>query len=159
MRIIVFADSHTDVDTMLTISKSEQADAILHLGDHIVDGLELRRRCDIPIYLVKGNTDKENDGDLEALLAFEDATIYMTHGHMQKVQDGLSELVERGIQAKADISLFGHTHIPYLTSEKGMWLMNPGRVGRISSKKVRATYGIITINKKIVSCKIIEVDP
>jgi hypothetical protein len=37
-------------------------------------------------------------------------------------------------------------------------MMNPGRVGRISGKKVHATYGVIKIRKKIVSLKIVEVD-
>ncbi|MHB1485535.1 MAG: metallophosphoesterase family protein [Saccharofermentanales bacterium] len=61
MKIVVFTDSHNDVDTMLTVIKKEQPDKFLHLGDNISDGFILQNIQDIIVYFVKGNTDKTSD--------------------------------------------------------------------------------------------------
>jgi hypothetical protein len=36
--------------------------------------------------------------------------------------------------------------------------MNPGRIGRISSKVINATYGILTIENDTITCEIVEFD-
>lgn len=157
MKIIVFADSHNDVSTMLTIVKSEQPDAILHLGDHIADGLELQENIDIIVYLVKGNTDQNYNGNEELLLTLESKRIYMTHGHLYKVEDSLTALRDAGTRVGAQIVLFGHTHQPFLSYMNGIWFMNPGRIGRKSSKTIHPTYGLICITENRIECEISEV--
>lgn len=157
MKIIVFADSHTDVSTMLSIVKFERPDAVLHLGDQIADGLELQKNIDIIIYLVRGNTDQDNDENEEMLLTLESKRIYMTHGHLYKVEDSLTALRNAGIRVGAQIVLFGHTHQPFLTYMDGIWFMNPGRIGRKSNKIIHATYGLICITENKIECKISEV--
>jgi putative phosphoesterase len=154
VKLLVFADSHTDVATMLAITKAECPDTILHLGDHIMDGMELKNNCNVPVYLVKGNTDKAGDDIFELFLTFENTAVYMTHGHLF---NGYEELTAKGIETGANIVLFGHTHQPYLCFENGVWLMNPGRVGCISSKRVHPTYGVIHITDGRVRCEIAEV--
>lgn len=157
MKIVVFADSHTDVATMLDVVKAEQPDAVLHLGDHLADGMELQNSVDIAVYLVKGNTDQADEGKTDALLEFEHVRVWMTHGHLYKVENGLTELYGVGARAGAQIVLFGHTHRPHLGYRDGIWLMNPGRVGRISSKAIHATYGVIRLADRKMRFEICQV--
>lgn len=153
----MFSDSHTDVPTMLSVVHAQHPDAILHLGDHFADGLLLQKQTDLRTHLVKGNTDQEYDASEEELITFEKTRVYMTHGHKHNVQDGLSKLYDTGVRNNARIILFGHTHKPMLSCIDGIWLMNPGRIGRISSKIIHATYGSIAIAGNRISCTISEV--
>ncbi len=158
MKIIVFADSHTDVPTMLAVVKLEQPDVILHLGDHIADGIELQKNTDIRVHLVKGNTDLGSCGSIEALFTFENTRVYMTHGHIYKVKNGLTELCGAGTRNNAHIVLFGHTHRPFLSHIDGMWVMNPGRIGRKLNESIPATYGTIVLTGSRIECGISEVE-
>lgn len=157
MNILVFADSHTDVPTMLSVIHAQKPDAILHLGDHLADGLALQRQTNLRTHLVKGNTDQESGASEEELISFEKTRVYMTHGHKHNVQDGLGKLYDTGVRNNARIILFGHTHKPMLSCIDGIWLMNPGRIGRISSKTIHATYGSIAITGNRIGCTISEV--
>ena len=156
MKILVFADSHTDVSTMLRIVNEELPDIVLHLGDHMADGLQLQKQAGVEVCLVRGNTDTMGEGRLEALLDFEDTRIYMTHGHIYGVETGLTELYNAGAHAGARIVLFGHTHKPYVGYAEGIWLMNPGRIGRISGKIIHSTYGVIRLENNRIRCEIAE---
>ncbi|MHB1484982.1 MAG: metallophosphoesterase family protein [Saccharofermentanales bacterium] len=157
MKIVVFSDSHSDIDTMLDVVQAESPDTILHLGDHISDGIALQNIQDITVCLVKGNSDMANDGRDELLLTYEKKLIYMTHGHLYNVKESLTALFYKGINVGAHIVLFGHTHVPYINYANGIWFMNPGRIGRKSSKVIHATYGIIRLVDDKIACEILEV--
>ena len=45
----------------------------------------------------------------------------------------------------ADVILFGHTHEPFINYCNGKWISNPGRIGRVSSNVIHATYGVLII--------------
>lgn len=159
MKIIVFADSHTDIETMNIVINSEYPDMVIHLGDHVKDGEELQKQFqEILIELVKGNTDKTYNYPVEKMLTANDKAIFITHGDQYGVEEGLDDIIYEGINEGADIILFGHTHKPYLENQDGVWIMNPGRIGRKSSKHINATYGIIEVNDGNIDCKIIEFD-
>ena len=51
-----------------------------------------------------------------------------------------------GLEAEADIILFGHTHQAECFTKEGVWLMNPGACGP------RGTYGVITLEKGGPEC-------
>lgn len=158
MKILVFADSHTDTQTMLSVAQAEQPDCIFHLGDHIADALVLQKNTDIEMHLIKGNTDQASDFREEELLTLENRRIFMIHGHQHDVENGLSELCDAAKQYQANIVLFGHTHKPYLGYTDGIWLMNPGRIGRKSSKTIHATYCVIQMMENQIRCEISEVN-
>jgi len=159
MKIVVFADSHSDIDTMSIVIEVENPDMIIHLGDHVTDGTELQKMyATIPMELVKGKTDRTDEYFSEKILLLNDKSIFITHGDMYDVEQGISDLVDRGMSDDADIILFGHTHKPYLQNNEGIWIMNPGRIGRRSSKVINATYGILLIDNDSVICEIVEFD-
>ena len=159
MKIVVFADSHTDVDTMRIVIKSEQPDMVIHLGDHVKDGAELQELFkDLPMVFVKGNTDRTDEYPTENLIKIEDAAIFISHGDLYGVEEGLNDIIHKGISCKADIILFGHTHKSYLQNQDGIWIMNPGRIGRKSSRRIDATFGVVFLDKGAIRCNIIEFD-
>ena len=51
-----------------------------------------------------------------------------------------------------DVVVFGHTHQP-LCDWDGVWVLNPGTVSGMPS----ATYGVIELTEKGLSCRIEEI--
>ena len=66
--------------------------------------------------------------------------IFITHGHIYGVKQGLSRITAYGHSINADIVLFGHTHQQIVTVDGSMLIMNPGSLG------YNAEYGIIDID-------------
>lgn len=163
MKIIVFSDSHNDVMTMFDMAKKEAPDAVMHLGDHYGDALALKEMLSgIPLYCVPGNTDKESADKYEEIVELCGKRILLTHGHVQDTsgdRNGIRNLFIYGAQEKgADIILFGHTHEPFLHWCNGVWIMNPGRIGRKSLKKyISGTYGVMHLEDGLVKWSLCEV--
>ncbi len=146
MTILVFADSHTDVRNMSAAVQARRPDMVLHLGDHIADAWSLQKlHPELPVHAVKGNTDFMHGGEEELLLPVGDARILLCHGHTCRVQDGLSALAKRAARDGAHAALFGHTHQPHLSRADGIWLFNPGHIGRKPDGHRSATYGVILL--------------
>ena len=120
MRIAILSDTHGLLRPEV-VEHLKTADAILHGGDinqqAIVD--ELRQYA--PLYIVRGNNDKEwaetIPHDLTVTLG--GVTFYMVH-NKKEVPADLSGM---------DVVVFGHSH-KYAQEEKGgiLWL-NPGSCG------------------------------
>ena len=155
MRILVLSDSHGSVDRMALAVKQAKPDAILHLGDFIGDARKLHVHFpNIAFYMVKGNCDAYATGETEQLIALEDVRIYMTHGHMNNVKNGLSDFAYRAQEMDANIALYGHTHVANIQKIKNIWLMNPGQMGRHDNKRI-ATYGIVMLDKGRLDMEIV----
>lgn len=120
MKVAILSDTHgllrPEVKQYL-----EQADAILHGGDinkpAIVE--ELRRYA--PLYIVRGNNDKEWAEDLphDLRVTLGGVTFYMVHNRKEAATD----------LTGVDVVVFGHSH-KYLQEEKeGRLWLNPGSCG------------------------------
>ena len=164
-KILILADSHTDVDTMCSVVDIEKPDVIIHLGDHRADAEQLNTRYPhIQMFNVLGNTDTKNE-DEEWIKHIEicGKRIMLTHGNIflndtNKFED-LSTIFNKDRRSdNADIILFGHIHAPFINFRYGKWIMNPGRIGRISSNVIHATYGILKIDSGKIYWQINEVD-
>ncbi|MBN1624036.1 MAG: YfcE family phosphodiesterase [Clostridia bacterium] len=144
MKILVFSDSHRDVESMEKVARAIKSDMILHLGDHCTDGIELEQRLeDIPVIIVKGNCDLWTAVDDEKMLDLDGCRIFMTHGHEYGVRNGYSTILEEGRKREADIVLCGHTHIPRIIKKQDICIMNPGAVGEFARGPFRPSFGII----------------
>lgn len=158
MKLLILSDSHTDTPPMVAAVERERPDAILHLGDHYTDARGLGYMFpDIPLYAVMGNTDFRGDGEPELFLPFAGKRVFLTHGHFYGVKMGLAQIETKGVSLGADITLFGHTHVPYLNWYNGMWLMNPGSISRNGRRSLAPTYGVIRIEDDDIACDIREV--
>ena len=120
MRLAILSDTHGLLRPEV-LEQLKQADAILHGGDinkqSIVD--ELRQYA--PLYVVRGNNDKEwAEGiphDLKVTLG--GVTFCMVHNKKNLPSD----------LSGADVVVFGHSH-KYVQEEKdGLLWLNPGSCG------------------------------
>ncbi len=157
MKIIVFSDSHGDVDSMVRIVEKIRPDMIIHLGDNIKDAVGLEKACPGPdIRIVKGNTDYQTAVPTEKAIDIQGRRIFFAHGHEYGVRNTTSAIYKKGRSVNADIVLFGHTHIPYLKTKNGITLMNPGKVGRAARGMREASFGLIKLDEGIC-CDILPV--
>ena len=155
MKILVFSDSHRDVESMSLVTKKEKPETIIHLGDNAGDAQLLQEQFPkIKIEYIRGNTDFAEDCLSENHLLLQNKLIFITHGHKYNVKWSKKEIKQKGLEDNADIVLFGHTHEPYLKIYKGMWVMNPGSIGRKFIRKTSNTYGIIKITAESIRCRL-----
>lgn len=144
MKIAILSDTHGLLRPQV-VAHLKNADAILHGGDinrqSIVD--ELRQYA--PLYIVRGNNDKEwaeaIPHDLTVTLG--GVTFYMVHNKKEAAAD----------LTGVDVVVFGHSH-RYLQEDKDrvLWL-NPGSCGprrfhqEITMMMAEVTDGKITVEK------------
>lgn len=78
----------------------------------------------------------------------------MTHGHKEKVKEGLTNLYYKALSLSCDIVLFGHTHIPLKIQEGSIFFINPGSITfpRGGSK---SSYALITLQEEAVEAEIV----
>ena len=160
MELLIFSDSHGSASNMSRAfdRQIKTPDAILFLGDGARD-LDRLFVCDTPIWAVRGNCDwasSDYADKTERLLYFEGHTILLCHGHEWGVKGGLGALIAHAAEVGADIVLFGHTHVPTLTTiatgetvgkkvlSRPMHLFNPGSIGYDGS------FGTLTLKDESV---------
>lgn len=144
MKIAILSDTHGLLRPQV-VAHLKNADAILHGGDinrqSIVD--ELRKYA--PLYIVRGNNDKEwaeaIPHDLTVTLG--GVTFYMVHNKKEAAADFTG----------VDVVVFGHSH-RYLQEDKdGVLWLNPGSCGprrfhqEITMMMAEVTDGKITVEK------------
>lgn len=120
MKLAILSDTHGLLRPEV-VEYLKEADAILHGGDInkpcIVD--ELQQYA--PLYIVRGNNDKEWAEAIphDLTVTLDNVTFYMVH-NKKEVPADLSGV---------DVVVFGHSH-KYVQEEKGgmLWL-NPGSCG------------------------------
>ena len=144
MKLLVLADSHGDVASMVLAVEREEPDMIVHLGDCVKDTEPLLERFpDIPFFRVPGNCDycKERT---EQLLILNGRRILICHGHTYGVKQGLWDVEEAVVAQKLDAFLFGHTHKPLVEMRFGALMFNPGSIGLGHPR----TYGVMDIDEE-----------
>ena len=120
MKIGILSDTH-DLLRPEMVSALHRCEAILHAGDVCRQGILDELEKIAPVYVVRGNNDKEWAENIPVLLDFEIAglRVFMTHKKTD-LPDDLSPY---------DLVVFGHSH-KYEESHRGKTLLlNPGSCG------------------------------
>ncbi len=144
MKLAILSDTHGLLRSEVA-EHLKTADVILHGGDinrpSVVDELRLYA----PLYVVRGNNDKEWAEDIphDLTVTLGGVVFYLVHNR-KEVPENLSGV---------DVVVFGHTH-KYLQEEKGglLWL-NPGSCGprrfhqEITMMMAEITDGKIQVEK------------
>ncbi len=126
MLLLVVGDTHGEYARLKKeVTSLPAIDLLLHTGDHYRDGVSLARELGIECQAVFGNCDL-GDGNRELLLELEGHRLLLTHGHLHNVKRTLNNLYYRALELSCDITIFGHTHVPFLEEVQGVWIMNPG---------------------------------
>ena len=144
MKIAILSDTHGLLRPEV-VERLKTADAILHGGDinkqSIVD--ELRQYA--PLYVVRGNNDKEWAEEIphDLMVTLDSVTFYMVHNKKEVPAD----------ISGVDVVVFGHSH-KYVQEEKdGVWWLNPGSCGprrfyqEITMMMAEVTDGQIRVEK------------
>ena len=154
--ILVFSDSHSALSFMRLCVKKVQPQAIIHLGDYYDDAQALQEELPhVQVHMVAGNCDRYRcPPDARELLCYDVGSVrmLMTHGHNERVKQGIGALLAEARRYKAKAALYGHTHQAYCHQEEdGLWVLNPGTCGHFGG-----TAAVIeTDGKEITACKII----
>lgn len=146
MRILVFSDTHGDPVAMLdAIRLHSDAEYIIHCGDSVKELDDVRRLFpEKQLIAVRGNCDFSSPLNITEAPEIGGKKFFITHGHAYKVKMTMYNLVCAARDAKADVLLFGHTHIPMTDYDDGLYIMNPGSCHR----GYMASYGFVDITDK-----------
>ena len=146
MRILVLSDSHGSRRSVENaIEQQPDAKNVIFLGDG-ADDIESAGRffTDRSFYIVCGNCDFSPSYLAQRLLNIGGKRIFICHGHTYGVKHGYEKVIEAAKLEKADILLFGHTHVAYTSYLDGMYIMNPGSLSRPNDIG-GSSYGYIDI--------------
>jgi hypothetical protein len=135
LRVALVADTHSAPnDEGLRHLAAQRPHVILHAGD-IGDLSVLERLGAIaPVHAVRGNIDARATELPEVrVLAFEDGgaralTVMLTHIAVAGPRIR-ADAARRARATHASLIICGHSHVPFLTQEKGLTLFNPGSIG------------------------------
>lgn len=132
MRILVFSDSHGRGSRIeAAILEHPEAKHIFFLGDKLSDIEDIEHLYpDHSFYSVAGNCDSIFSKNPYKTVTLAGKKILYTHGHTFSVKSGTERLIAYAKGIGADIVLYGHTHIPETTYDDGLYIINPGSVGR-----------------------------
>lgn len=126
-KVLIVSDTHGDSSVLEEIVKIEKPfDLLVHCGDVEDTEGSLIAICDTPVYAVGGNNDFFYDLSRRIEFDWCGRHVLVTHGHYDKVHSGVDKLYYRAKESKADIVMFGHTHVPCLKEIDGITFLNPG---------------------------------
>ena len=120
MTLAILSDTHGLLRPQVT-EYLKTADAILHAGDINRPAILDQLREYAPVYVVRGNNDKDWAADLphDLTIALDGVTFYLVHNKKEVPAD----------LTGVDVVVYGHSH-KYAQAEKdGVLWLNPGSCG------------------------------
>jgi len=155
MKIAVLSDTHGNYALAITmLNHISGLDCIIHLGDIVQDADIIEYALSIPVIKIAGNCDSDPMADRELLLNFCDMSIFLSHGDVYRVKNGIENIYEKATNLTADIVLYGHTHEAAIQKKGEILLVNPGS---LKDAAVQQSLAILTITNREVSAEIIVV--
>ena len=155
MKFLVFSDSHKYTNGMdKAIEKHKDITHIIHCGDVADDCeyLEMIYGKTHSLCFVCWNNDFFSPYPVSRVFKYDGKTVYITHGHKERVKGSLDVLFATGKKNAANICIYGHTHTQHYEEKDGIILLNPGSIGYIKEE-----YAIIDIKKdgiEVEMCRI-----
>lgn len=128
--VLVIADTHIRRGSSRTLPQrvrelADAADVILHAGDIVVADVLDDLRGYAPVHAVLGNNDHELVGVLPETLRLDLGGVSVAMIHDSGPARGRVGRMRRRFP-HADLVVFGHSHIPWDTTDDGQVLFNPG---------------------------------
>ena len=132
------------------LARQSHVDYVFFLGDGYADAERIASEDTDALFVgVRGNCDAFLCAALEDMtLDLDGVRIFLHHGHTSGVKYGLGGACAEALRHEADVCLFGHTHLPYLSYEhregyKPFYLFNPGSMAS-------GQYGVMEIRSGAV---------
>jgi len=150
-RLAVVSDTHSAPhDRALEVITGLRPDAILHAGDigelRVLD--ELAAIC--PVYAVRGNVDIRLPGIPDVLVlevvSKEGLVVRILALHVGVYGPKVRAEVARMARAEAaSVVACGHSHVPFIGSERGLVVFNPGSMGP-RRNGLPVVFGMLEVN-------------
>ena len=157
--ILIVSDSHGNVPALTFVLKwvknlaagntgidgSQPAfRAAFFLGDGAddIDAASSESGFTVPWYKVRGNGDPHYSIPDSLILDFPESgqpgfpsrKFFLVHGNRHGVEKGTQTLAATARNAGAEAAFFGHTHVPHCSVQDGIFVLNPGSIGRPRSR-------------------------
>lgn len=157
MRILVISDNHNRIASLeAALDDRPEAKHVIYLGDGLRSLEEIVPQYpDRTFHMVAGNCDFGFNPVTESLIELYGQRIFFTHGHNHSVKTSLSLLIAAAKAGRANIALYGHTHIAYTGYENGLYIMNPGSIA--CSHNSANSYGYIDITDAGIVTNIVRI--
>lgn len=149
MKILIVSDTHKDNRNYYTaLDRERPLDLVIHCGDAGGDDAPLEVAAGCEFYIVAGNMDYYSSLPRDLMIKEAGHNILITHGHNYYVNDGDDILKEYALGEGADIVFYGHTHIPDISEQDDIVLVNPGSLSYPRQDNKRPSYAIMEIDRK-----------
>ncbi len=147
MRILVISDSHGRTSRIeQALEEHKGAKHVFFLGDCVRDIEDFPYMYpDRTFYIVSGNCDYSSVFKSADTAVLSGKKIFFTHGHHLSVKSGIQRLKQYVAAEKADIVLYGHTHIAKTEYADGVYFVNPGSL--CSAREGKTGYAVIDIEE------------
>jgi len=143
MRLLVISDTHGNYPLALrACDLADPVDTVIHLGDGSEDADLITQLLGIDLIRVAGNCDHGSREPREMLWECGGKRLLLVHGDRYGVKSGLGRLEKRGVEVRADIVLFGHTHCATIVTLSDILFVNPGTLMRSDRQTTFATLEI-----------------
>jgi putative phosphoesterase len=157
MKVIVVSDSHGEqenIKKLSLIAKEEKAEKVIHLGDDY-DDADLLMNEGITIERVPGVFSAyytERDIPNRKVIALEGWKLLLTHTK-ERHQNDLTDDIPPGEYLKSasvDIMLYGHSHVPAISIENNVYLINPGHLKTDDKRGYEPSYAVMDITRESI---------
>lgn len=138
MQILVMSDTHGDSNVIEKVRGFyPNVDAVIHCGD---SELPFSHKALMGMKKVRGNCDIDKAFPDEIVFDLEDATIFVTHGHLFNVKTSILSLSYRAKEVNAQIACFGHSHVLGTEMIDDVLFLNPGSLLKPRGRKEKKLY-------------------
>ncbi|MFT8311700.1 MAG: metallophosphoesterase [Sporolactobacillus sp.] len=126
MKCLIVSDTHGFTHELAELKQryASKVDFMIHCGDS-----ELQPDCPEMegfAAAVEGNCDYPGAYPNECVKKIGGLTFLVAHGHLLGVRQSPARLCYRGLEVKANVVCFGHTHFAGAFQKDGMIVINPG---------------------------------
>jgi hypothetical protein len=145
MKVLAISDNHGDIYAMEEIYSiyEGEIDRWIHCGDS-----ELTEEHPHWQYYktVRGNMDFTDAFPISRVEEYYGERFLVVHGHKHQVKMSFAPLKKEAQEEKARIAFYGHTHIPQVDKEDGIYFINPGSIAQPRGPIRKGSYAIVEIN-------------
>jgi len=144
MKILLVSDTHskTEMLEIILAKHAPKVDMVIHLGDFVRDLFKYKAQYpQLPMHGVGGSFEPDNGNKI---LEVAGQKILCTHGHDHNVKRDYSRITHSAKFREVKACFFGHSHMPVIFTEGGIFYMNTGSVSEGRGNPLG--YGIVSIS-------------
>jgi putative phosphoesterase len=143
MRAGVVGDIHGNYSGLAkALQEMGRVDELIFTGDGYREIARLEAESGVKVVGVVGNCDFYSEFAKDCFFSYGASRIFLTHGHIYGVKQGLTRIALAGQSRGADLVIFGHTHLPLDDLWQNVRLFNPGSLS-VERFVGGQSYGVI----------------